>query len=98
MFWIKQEAPFIRKIDGNPYEWSAGAQTDMFKCKEAICEIQRICDPQTMESELTIDTFTSWKKELIKACKEWDKLYVKHAKSVYPEMNTIHMTAMKPLN
>ena len=97
MFWIKQDAPFIRKIDGIPYEWSTGANGDMFKCKEAICDIQRICDPQTMESELSMETFTSWKKELIKICKEWDKLYVKHAKSVYPEMNAIHMAAMKPL-
>ena len=29
--------------------------------------------------------------------KEWDKLYVKHIKSGYVEMNQIHMTAMKPL-
>ena len=50
-----------------------------------------------MDMELDPETMVSWKKELIKFCKEWDKLYVKHAKSVYPEINAIHMAAMKPL-
>jgi hypothetical protein len=29
--------------------------------------------------------------------KEWDKLYLKHIKSGFVEMNAIHMNAMKPL-
>jgi hypothetical protein len=29
--------------------------------------------------------------------KEWDKLYIKHIKSGFIEMNNIHMAAMKPL-
>ena len=36
-------------------------------------------------------------KDLIKKCKEWDKLYVTHVKTTYPEMSQIHATAMKPL-
>jgi hypothetical protein len=50
-----------------------------------------------MEMECTHETYTSWKKDLIKKCKEWDKLYVKHIKSTYPEMAQIHATAMRPL-
>ena len=41
----------------------------------------------------------SWKKDLLKACKEWDKFYVKHSsnKGSYSEVNAIHEAAMKPL-
>jgi hypothetical protein len=46
---------------------------------------------------MTHDTYISWKKDLIKLLKEWDKLYMKHIKSGYLEMNVIHMSAMKPL-
>ena len=34
----------------------------------------------------------------MKVLKEWDKLYVKHMKAIYPEMNAIHNQAMEPLN
>lgn len=54
-------------------------------------------DPGMMEMQCTHESFTSWKKELIKKLKEFDKLYVKHVKSGYIEMNNIHMTAMRPL-
>jgi hypothetical protein len=50
-----------------------------------------------MEMQLTHETYISWKKELIKMLKEWDKIYLKHIKSGYIEMNAIHMAAMKPL-
>lgn len=48
---------------------------------------------------MTFDTYLSWKKELVKMCKEWDKLYVKHSskKGSYEEVNAIHENAMKPL-
>jgi len=47
--------------------------------------------------QLTQDSYISWKKDLIKHLKEWDKLYTKHMKSGYVEMNVIHVAAMKPL-
>ena len=46
---------------------------------------------------LTHETYQSWRKDLIKLLKEFDKLYTTHIKSGYPEMNAIHMNAMKPL-
>jgi hypothetical protein len=48
----------------------------------------------------TPDTYQGWKKELIKMLKDWDKYYVKHSgsKGCTGEMNTLHMSAMKPLN
>jgi hypothetical protein len=41
----------------------------------------------------------SWKKDLIKALKEFDKIYVKHSssKGAYKEMAEIHTSGMKPL-
>ena len=51
-----------------------------------------------MDMNCTPETFVKpWKADLIKILKEWDKMYIKHAKSIYPEMNAIHQQAMKPL-
>jgi len=54
-------------------------------------------DPGMMEISLNADSYTTWKKDLIKLLKEFDKLYTKHIKSGYVEMNAIHTQAMKPL-
>lgn len=45
------------------------------------------------------ETYTGWKKDLIKLCKEFDKNYVKHmgSKGCYKEMAEIHESSMKPL-
>jgi predicted small metal-binding protein len=43
-----------------------------------------------MEMNCTYETMTSWKKELVKRLKDWDKLYMNHIKKTYPEMNAIH--------
>ena len=56
----------------------------MFNCKEAISEIFRFMEPETMEMECTFDNWQSWKKDLIKHCKEWEKCYTKHVKSTTP--------------
>ena len=69
----------------------------MFNCKEALVDIYNILDPDQMQLDCTFENYTSWKKDLIKKCKERDKLYVKHIKATYPEMSQIHATAMKPL-
>jgi hypothetical protein len=50
-----------------------------------------------MEIALNPDSYTTWKKDLVKMLKEFDKLYTKHIKSGYVEMNVIHQSAMKPL-
>jgi hypothetical protein len=45
----------------------------------------------------TFENYTTWKKDLIKLLKEWDKVYVKHIKTSYPEMSAHHAKAMLPL-
>lgn len=50
-----------------------------------------------MYMQLNFETYIRWKKDLVDHLKEWDKLYMKHIKSGYIEMNVIHTAAMKPL-
>ena len=84
-------------MDGNDYMISNAAAVDMWTCKSAIVEIFNFLDDGTMEMNCAFDTFTTWKKDLIKLLKEFDKCYVKHIKATYPEMNGHHMRAMLPL-
>lgn len=86
-----------KSIDGVTYEITNATQVEIWNCKSKIVEIYNYVDPGMMEMQLTHETYVSWKKDLIKLLKEWDKLYVKHIKSGYVEMNGIHMAAMKPL-
>ena len=74
-------------IDGTTYTYSNSAAVDMFKCKEALVDIYNILDPEQMSMDCTWENYQPWKKELIKKCKEWDKLYVKHIKTTYVEMS-----------
>jgi len=94
MFFAKVESI---NIDGELYDISNGAMVDTWNCKESLVEIYDYIDPTRIEGECNSDTYTTWKKDLMKMLKEWDKLYTKHIKSTYPEMNSIHTRAMKPL-
>lgn len=84
-------------IDGITYDISNNTQVEIWNCKQRIVDIFNYLDPSMMEMQLTHETYISWKKELIKMLKEWDRIYLKHIKSGYIEMNNIHMNAMKPL-
>jgi hypothetical protein len=97
MFFEKTDPEKPVKIDGNDYYISGAAQNDMWGCKEALTEFYNFLDDGAMEMNLTFETYTSWKKDLIKVLKEWDKLYVKHIKGAYPEMSGLHAKAMLPL-
>lgn len=97
MFFEKVETI---SIDGVNYIISNAAQVEMWTCKSAIVDIYNFLDDDNIEMNRTADTYQSWKKELIKMLKEWDKFYVKHSgnKGTTGEMNTLHMSAMKPLS
>lgn len=81
---VQEEKKFI---DGTTYTISNNAAVDMFNCKEALVDIYNILDPQQMDLDCTHENYTGWKKELVKKCKEWEKLYNKHIKTTYPEMS-----------
>ena len=83
-------------IDGNMYIISNAADIDHFNCKSKILEILDLkikekdgCEPST---------FQGWRKDLIKSLKEFDKMYVKHAKATNPELVKIITQAMLPLS
>lgn len=86
-----------KTIDGTTYDITNSTQVEIWNCKGKIVEIFNLLDPSMMEMQLTHETYISWKKDLVKLLKEFDKLYVKHIKSGFVEMNAIHMNAMKPL-
>jgi len=95
MFFEKVEKKFI---DGTTYEISNGSQVEMWNCKTAINDIFVALDPGMFEMYITVENYTTYKKELIQKLKAFDKLYTKHIKSAYVEMSAIHTQAMKPLS
>lgn len=98
MFFDKTNPEVAFKIDGNDYWITGAAQNDMWGCKEALVEIFNFLDDTQMEVNCTFETYTGWKKELMKYLKEWDKVYMKHIKTAYPEMSALHLKAMQPLS
>jgi hypothetical protein len=89
MFFEKCEKFFI---DGITFDITMGTSVEIWNCKEKLVEIFNAFDIDIDETK-----YVSWRKELIKLLKEFDKLYVKHIKSGYILQNEIHMTAMRPL-
>ncbi len=83
-------------IDGVSYDISNPTQVELWNCKQAIYEIVNEIDLGRMDM-LEQTNYLSWRKELVSKLKDYDKLYLKHIKGGHVEMNTIHMTAMKPL-
>ena len=85
------------RIDGTMYTISNAANVDNFNCKMHLWT--GIWNPLSNDTidNLSPDTYVAWRKELIANLKKWDQMYMKHAKSINPEMNIIHMSAMKPL-
>ena len=97
MFFEKVET---YSIDGTNYIITNAAQVEMWVCKCSIVDIFNFLDADTVDMNRSPDSYQSWKKELIKLLKDWDKNYVKHMgnKGTYGEMNNLHMSAMKPLS
>ena len=94
MFFEKKEYVLI---DGKKYEISNPVQVDIYNCKSALIDVVNYLAPDMMNQDRTHETYLTWKKELIKLLKEWDKVYVKHIKISYPEMSKHHAEAMEPL-
>lgn len=94
MFFDKCEK---KSIDGVNYEITNGTQVEIWNCKQLINDIYQVIDPGMMEISLNADSYTTWKKDLVKLLKEFDKMYVKHVKSGFVEMSAVHTAAMRPL-
>jgi hypothetical protein len=101
MFFEKlQDTPPTFSIDGVKYEFTTGSMTEIWNCKEALTNIYNYCEPDTIEMNRDFSNYMGWKKDLVKALKEWDKVYAKHSssKGSYKEMAEVHSKAMKPLS
>ncbi len=94
MFFLKKEEI---KICGTTYPISNACMVDSFNCKMHL--ITGVCFQLSGDTvnNLDQDTYLAWKKEAVKALKEWDKMYLKHQKTINPEVLAIHMQAFKPL-
>lgn len=84
-------------IDGTTFDITNTSQVELWNCKDQIVQIYNFFDDGMIESTQTAETYLTWRKDLIKLLKEWDRLYMKHMKSGYVEMSAIHSKAMKPL-
>lgn len=94
MYFAKVEKT---SIDGVGYEISNASQVEIWNCKTAINDIYIALDPSMFDMNITVENYLPWKKELVAKLKAFDKLYTKHMKAGYIEMNAIHTTAMQPL-
>jgi len=94
MYFEKKEFVII---DGIRYDISNAVQVDMFNCKSAIVEVWNYLQADNIDMARDFNNFGAWKKDLVKLLKEWDKCYVKHMKTSYPEMSANHAKAMLPL-
>jgi len=96
MVFKRLQTDFI-EIDGIKYEVTNSANQDHFDCKEKFLNIIFCIETGFDEDYLTPDTLPGWKKELISKLKEFEKKYVKHAKTTNPQLAKIHLESMTPV-
>lgn len=96
MVFKRLQTDFI-EIDGIKYEVTNSANQDHFDCKEKFLNLIMVIEQGFDDDYLTVDTLASWKKDLISKLKEFEKKYVKHAKSTNPQLAKIHLDAMMPV-
>lgn len=84
MFFDKTEK---KTIDGVSYEITNGTSHEIWNCKQTLFEIYNQVDPSNFDVTINADSYVQWKKDFIKLLKEFDKMYTKHIKSGYVEMN-----------
>jgi len=69
-----------KTIDGTTFVLTNDTKVHIWNSKQAIANIEILLDPEMMDTSRTQDTLNSWRKDLIKLLKEFDKLYVQHIK------------------
>ena len=78
------------KIDGEAHVVPVPVNLDHFNCRESFLNIiRRIEEGCDEDDPINVDNLASWKKELLKELKEFEKKYVKHAKSSNPVLAKI---------
>lgn len=77
------------RIDGKLYEVSNASNVDHFNCKMALCGLWQVTFSSDAIADLSVDNYVAWRKETVKALKDWDKMYVKHEKTTNKELGAI---------
>mmetsp|Transcript_46190 Transcript_46190/g.61151 ORF Transcript_46190/g.61151 Transcript_46190/m.61151 type:complete len:529 (+) Transcript_46190:35-1621(+) len=96
MVFKRVQDDFI-KIDGVTYEVVNSVNQDHFDCKEKFLNIFFHIEQGMDDDYLQVDTLAGWKKDLINKLKDFEKKYVKHAKSTNPILSKIHLDSMQPV-
>lgn len=93
-----------KTIDGTTFTVTNDTKVHIWNSKQAIANIEIHLDPEMFETTLTPESLNTWRKDLIKLLKDFDKLYVQHIKPStkskqysHDEMAGYHKTAMTPL-
>ena len=86
------------EIDGVTYEVNNSWNQDHFDCKEKFLNFIFVLEQYYDDDALTLDTLQSFKKDLTSKLKDFEKKYVKHAKSTNPALSDIHKKAMQPVS
>ena len=83
MVFKRVQEDFI-KIDGETYEVTNSANQDHFGCKETFLGFMQHLEIGLDDDALSIDSLPSFKKDCVNKLKDFEKKYVKHAKSTNP--------------
>lgn len=97
MFFERGE--FI-KIHGVSYPITNQTNVDHYNCRGKLTELLTYISPDDQFGDLSKDNYQSYRKELIRKLKEFDKKYTVHGKKNGANMelmNDIMMVTMKPL-
>ena len=77
MFFVKKDE---LKICGHTYYISNAVQVDCYNSKMMLCTgICQVLSPDQVNG-LDCDNYQTWRKELIKTLKDWDKQMTNHIK------------------
>lgn len=102
MFFLKKDEI---KICGTTYPISNACQVDCYNSKQALITSVCLVLSNDQVGALDPDNYVAWRKELIKALKDWDKTMTNHIKkkvtgtpfTVTEEVADIHKQAFTPL-
>lgn len=96
MVFKRVQTDFI-EIDQIKREVPNSANQDHFDCKEKFMNIIRHIEQGYDSDFLEPSTLASWKKDMVSKLKDFEKKYVKHAKTTNPILAKIHLEAMQPV-
>ena len=85
-------------FDGKHYPVTAASNLDHFNCRmDLMTNVWPRFAADEIEDQMTPAQYKTYKTEVAKKLKDWDKKYEKHRKQHHPELAAIQHEAMEPL-